>query len=89
MTRCLSRCKSGWDKTKPCMVISALNVKKDRAFIPGVVMAATRNGWMEENLCSDGAKKVWQTFTLRNACLCGTLGNVTFLMKGTMEAIEH
>ena len=67
---------------KPYVVIPAAKVKKELASIPGVVVAATRNGWMNENLTSNWVEKLWINFSFAKRMLCGTLLNVTFLMKG-------
>ena len=42
----------------PYVVIPAAKVKRELASIPGVVVAATQNGWMNEKLTSDWVEKV-------------------------------
>ena len=54
---------------KPYVVIPAAKVKKELASIPGVVVAATRNGWMNENLTSDWVEKVWTNFSFAKRML--------------------
>ena len=66
----MSRCKSGWDKNETiCGNSSCKSQKKELASIPGVVVAATRNGWMNENLTSDWVEKVWTNFSFAKRML--------------------
>ena len=61
--------KADGTKMKPYMVIPAAKVKKELASIPGVVVAATRNGWMNENLTSDWVEKMWTNFSFAKRML--------------------
>jgi len=56
---------------KPYVVIPAKNVKKEFMLIPGVIVAATPNGWMNEFLALDWIEKAWTNLPSPNACLCG------------------
>ena len=68
LTVCLA-VKADGTKMKPYVVIPAAKVKKELASIPGVVVAATRNGWMNENLTSDWVEKVWTNFSFAKRML--------------------
>ena len=50
-------------KLKPYLVIPAKKVKKKLEAIPGVVVAASSNGWMNEQLTADWIEKVLTNFS--------------------------
>ena len=59
------------DRTKitPYVVIPVKKVKKELANIPGVIVAATPNGWMNDNLTADWVEKVWTNFSFAKRML--------------------
>ena len=54
--------KADGTKTTPYVVIPAKKVKKELSNIPGVIVAAPPNGWMNDNLTVDWVEKVWTNF---------------------------
>ena len=54
---------------KPYVVIPAKKVKKELTLIPGVVVAASRNDWMNESLTTDWIEKVWTNFSYQKRLL--------------------
>ena len=68
-TVCLT-VKADGTKMKPYVVIPAAKVKSLQvASIPGVVVAATQNGWMNKNLTLDWIEKVWRNFSFAKRML--------------------
>ena len=76
---------------KPYMVIPAAKVKKKLASIPGFVVAATQNGWMNENLTSDWVEKVWTNFSFAKCMLVcsGTTRNYQRGMEVKKTFFRH
>ena len=65
---CLS-VKADGIKMKPHVVTPAKKVEKDIALIPGLIIAASPNGWMNENLTTDWIEKVWANFSFQKRML--------------------
>ena len=61
--------KADGTKLKPFVVIPAKKVKKELSSIPGVVVAATSNGWMNGETTSDWLQTVWTKFTFSKQML--------------------
>ena len=54
--------KADRTKLKSYIVIPAKKVKKELEAIPGIVVAASPNGWMNEELTADWIEKIWTNF---------------------------
>ena len=54
---------------KPYVIIPVAKVKKELASIPGIVVAATQNGWMNKNLTLNWVEKVWTNFSFAKGML--------------------
>ena len=74
--------KADKTKLKSYVVIPTKKVKKELEAIPGIVVAASPNSWMNEELTVDWIKKIWTNFSLLNKYLFVILLSVTFLMRG-------
>ena len=66
ITVCLCA-KADGTKMKPYIVVPAAKVPKDLEDMSGVVIAASKNGWMSDELTKDWINRVWRnlSFTKR------------------------
>jgi len=78
LTVCLA-VKADGTKMTPYVVIQAKKFKKELADISGVIVAATPNGWMNDNLAADWVEKFGQIFPLPNVCLYGIHSSAIYL----------
>ena len=61
LTVCLA-VKADEMKMKPYIVIPGKKVKEELKSIPGVIVAASVNGWMNEELTANWIDRVWSNF---------------------------
>ena len=63
--------KADGTKLKPFVLIPAKKVKTEVSSIPGVVVAATSNGWMNDESILDRLQTVWTKFAFSKRMLVG------------------
>ena len=67
-TVCLSAMADG-RKLKPFIVLKGVRVIPELQSVSGVVVAMSRNGWMNEDLTKDWVKRCWGTLSCRKRLL--------------------
>ena len=66
---CLSRRNGRWKKAEPFVVFKGVRPIAELMKIPGVVVAFSKNGWMNEELTKDWVKRAWRSLSFNRRLL--------------------